>query len=112
MRPVEKRILDEALHRFGELDELVVPGGVARDILLLDAIRAHLAPLVVVAAQPNLRDIRPALVLGNLARRQMAVVVDDRHILGVAMVKLAGRLGGQEEVVVDECHFECPFVAV
>ena len=86
VRPVEERVADEALHRLGELHELVVPRRVARAEALLDSVGAHLAPLVVVTAKPDLRDVGPALVLRDLHRREMAVVVDDGHLLRMAVV--------------------------
>ena len=102
--PVEERVLEQALHRGGERVELLLPGRVARHVLLVHAVRAHLAPLVVVAAQPHLGDVLPTLVARDLRRRQVAVVVDDRHLLRIAVVELLGRLRGQQEIVVDERH--------
>ena len=105
MRPVEKRVLHELLHRLGELDELVVPARLAGAEALLYAVGAHLPPLVVVAAEPDLGDVVPALVLGDLARRQMAVIVDNRHLRRVIVVKLArgGRI--EKKILIHVFYF-------
>ena len=81
-----------------------MPAGVAGDEIFVYAVRAHLAPFVVVAAEPHLRDVLPALVRGDLGRRQVAVVVDDGHVLGVAVVEFPRGLGREKKVVVDEWH--------
>ena len=118
VRPVEERILHEALHRLRKrLEPLPARRAAVRAAAgaepLLESAGAHLPPLVVVAAKPDVRDVVPALVLRDLRRRKMAVVVDDRHLLRMAVVELLRRLGREEEVVVDERlfrgHCRCPF---
>ena len=100
--PVVHRVAQRVRHRLGELPELLARRGVAGDEALVDAVRAHDAPLVVVGAEPDLGDVLPAFVLRDLRGREVAVVVDDRERLGVAVVKLARAIVREEEVVVDE----------
>jgi hypothetical protein len=47
----------------------------------------------------------PTLVVGDLGRRQVAVVVDDRQVRGVIVVQPPRRLGGKRKVLGDENIF-------
>ena len=55
-----------------------------------------------IAVEPDLRQVGEAVVLGNLPRRQVAVVVDDRQIAGEAVIELDRAVVLQEEVFGDE----------
>ena len=77
--------------------------------ILRNAVGAHDSPLVVVAeiaavvvpaAQPDLGDVVVAAVLIDLFGRNMAVVVDDRHIFGICMKETFGRLVIQHEILI------------
>ena len=82
---------------FGKLHVLFVVAGITGDVLLVDAKGAHTAPLVVVAAQPHLAQIFKLLVLGDLHGLQMAMVIDDRHMLCILVVEhLAGLIGEEQ----------------
>ena len=82
---------------FGKLHVLFVVAGVTGDVLLVDAKGAHTAPLVVVAAQPHLAQIFKLLVLGDLHGLQMAMIIDDRHMLCILVVEhLAGLIGEEQ----------------
>src|SRR5262249_12278114 len=65
----------------------------------------HCPPLVVIAIEPNLSEVRKAMILGNLLRRQVAMVVDDRKIAREAMIKLDRAVVLQKEVIGDEYIF-------
>ena len=54
--------------------------------------------------QPQLGYVAELYVLGNLLRHKMAMVINDGHVLGAAMVKLPGGVVGKQEIGVDECH--------
>ena len=75
--PVVQRIAERLGHDLGPFFELFPVVGVARAIAFRHAGRAHCPPFVVIAIKPDLAEIGKAMVLGNLPRRQVAVVVDD-----------------------------------
>ena len=117
--PVVDRVADGALDSVDEGQVLGVVV-VAADHGLGRAVRAHEAPLVVVAeavvVEPDLGEVLVALVLVDLSGNEVAVVVDDRHLLRVAVVELARPLGVQQEVVAQKhatrrpsrCRRPCP----
>ena len=51
-----------------------------------------------VAAEPDLGDVRKTLVLVDLLRGDVAMVVDDRRIGGVFMIEYFRRFGRQKKV--------------
>jgi len=53
---------------------------------------ADLAEVVVVAVEPDLCEVGETRVLGDLARRKMTVVIENRLRLGEFMVKSPGRV--------------------
>ena len=57
-----------------------------------------------VAAEPKLGNVTPALVLRDLCGRQMAVVVDDRLRCSILMVKVSRLRCLKQEIIVDEVH--------
>jgi len=82
--------------------KLLPRAGVAGAEALGHAVRPHRPPLVVVAANPDVRQVPELMIRGDLRLRHMAVVVVDRLPLGIPVVELPGRVGLQQEVVVDE----------
>jgi hypothetical protein len=52
--------------------------------------------------QPKLCDVPELDILSYLAWIEMAMVVNDRHILGAAVKQLPRCPGGQHEIIVDE----------
>src|SRR5690606_37356340 len=65
-------------------------------------VRAHRTPLVVVPAQPQLRQIAELVVLGDLRGGEVAVIVEDGLVLRHLVIEFACDLGLEQEVVVDE----------
>ena len=63
-----------------------------------------------IAVEPNLRQVGEAVVLGDLPRRQVAVVVDDRQIAGEAVIEFDRTVVLQEKVFGDEdvVHVQIP----
>ena len=106
--PVVERVADEPREGLGpglEGDERV---GGAGDLGLREAARAHLPPLVVVAAEPHLGNCLVAPVLRDVAWVDVAVVVDYGHLRGVAVVQRPRRRGVQQEVLVQKLlHSSC-----
>ena len=64
----------------------------------IDAIGTHGPPFVMIAIKPDLGQILELLVYGNVFHRQVAVVVINRHALGIIMVKDFGRFGVQQKI--------------
>ena len=104
VRPVVQRIAQRVRHRARPGQELLVRRRVAGAVALRHAVGPHGAPLVVVAFQPDLEQIPKTPVLGDVPRREMAMVVEDRLALGILVIKPPGSLGAQEEILVDERH--------
>ena len=94
MAPVIQGIADELGHGLGPGLELLAVAAVAGHILLIHAVGAHLTPLIVIAAQPNLCDIVELAVLINLLGIDMAVVIQNRHGLCVLVVQRLRHIGG------------------
>ena len=82
--------------------ELLARQGIAGANALSHAIRTHGPPFVVVAPQPDFRQIGEAVVLGDEFWRQVAVVVEDRLPFRKIMVEVARGGGMEQEIVVDE----------
>ena len=53
-----------------------------------------------VAAQPNLGDVLKTLVLPDLLGRNVAVIVDDGHILSKVVEQLLAGLSAQQKVLI------------
>ncbi len=100
MAPVDHRVADRLGQRLGELLELLAVGRVAGDVLFVHPVRAHDPPLVMVPPQPDLGDVLEPAVLEDLFGADMAVVVRDRHALGVLVEEGLGGLGLEQEILV------------
>ena len=77
MRPMIKRIADKMRHNLRPFQELVVTRLSAGNIFLRNAERAHCTPLVVVAAEPKLRNIFRCIVFVNLLWGKMAMPIEN-----------------------------------
>ena len=104
--PVVERIAERIGDGFRPFVVLLPVGRVSGAEPFGHAVAAHGAPFVVVAVKPDLREVFVRLVLGDLLRRQVAVVIDDGQILGVLVIQHAGKLGFEEEIFVNERGFE------
>jgi hypothetical protein len=101
--PVVERVAHRIGNRLGPLLELLPIGRIlARAILLIDPVGAHGAPFVVVAFEPDLRQVVETVVRSHVLGNQVAMVVDDRHLGRMVVVKTLRSLGLQQEVVVVE----------
>jgi hypothetical protein len=61
----------------------------------------------VITFEPNLTQIIELPVLGNVPRRQMTVIIEDRVILGKLMIQPAGSFGLKKEVGMNEFLHRC-----
>ena len=98
--PLKDGVANAATQGLGPLLELLASRGIASDKTLVDAVGAHQAPLVVVAAQPNLGDVLETLVLPDLLGRNVAMVVNDGHALGKVVEQFLAGLGAQQEILI------------
>ena len=97
-----ERVSNEHRHRFSPLLELFTIRLVACDVLLRYAVCSHLTPLIMVSAEPYLENVVELSVLCDFLRIDMAVVVEDRCILGVCVVELDRCRVLQHEILVHE----------
>ena len=98
-----ERVAHRIGNRLGPLLELLPIGRIlARAILLIDPVGAHGAPFVVVAFEPDLRQVVETVIRSHVLGNQVAMVVDDRHLGRMVVVKTLRSLGLQQEVVVVE----------
>ncbi len=102
VRPEVERIAHELRHGARVGVELLQIARAARHQRLIDAIGAHAAPLVVVARQPDACQILELPVGRDLLRRQMAVVIDDRHPLRMLVIKLLRPRSREKEVAMQK----------
>ena len=102
VRPMVERVAQQLRHGSGVLLELFPRRRIAGAETLVDSCRAHRPPLVVVATKPKGGHIVPAHIVRNLLGRQMAMIVDNRQIGRVAVVKLARGGCVEKKVLVDE----------
>src|ERR1700722_831515 len=98
-----ERISHGMRYRSGEGAELFPIACVARAILLGNAIPAHRPPFVMVAREPDLREVCEGVVFSDLPRREMAMVIKDRLRLGVLVIELACHVGKEEEIFRQKC---------
>ena len=69
-------------------------------VFLINSIRAHGTPLVMITSQPQLRDATELMIIGNHLRNQMTMIVDNRHFSRMIVIEFlrGGRL--QEEILI------------
>ena len=108
MGPVVQRVTHGIRDCLGPFLELLVAAAAAGDELLRDTVPSHCTPLVVVSSKPDLGQVLETVVAGYLLRLEVAVIVDDRHLLRTLMVELAGIAIGEHEIVVDELLVDHP----
>ena len=107
MGPVIEGIAEGVRHGLRPLLE-GLPGAVlaSSEIILAHSVGAHRTPFIMVAImsvhQPELGDVAELDVLGDLLRHQMAMVIDDGHVLRMLVIKLPGSLALKHEIFIDE----------
>ena len=89
-------------HSLGPTLEFLSRSAVTGDKTLVDAVGAHRAPLVVIAAEPEFGEIRELVITRDQVGWQVAVVVVNRLSFCVAVIKLARLFGGQQEIVMNQ----------
>ena len=85
--PVVEGVADEKREGLRPLLPFLKPVCRARDVLLGNAVGAHLAPFVVVTAKKQVVSIAELVIVRDHLRLQVAVVVDDRQVLCVIVIE-------------------------
>ena len=80
-----ERISYSHFKSFSPLLEFFSVRSIACDVTLLYTVRTHLAPLIVITAQPYLCDGVKLAVLIDFLRIDVAVIVNDWHLVCVIM---------------------------
>ena len=110
MRPVIYRVSDSVGQTLGKGKELFIVSRIAGHAALFHAVCADDAPLVMVAQQPQLRQVIGGLILAYLLRTEMAVVINDRLRGSILMVQFLRSLGAEQKVLIHKfLHVSFPF---
>ena len=108
MRPVIQRIADCLSETFRPLQKLLLIRSIPGNILLLYTAGAHVAPLIVISAQPDLSDVFKLSVLSNLSGINVAVIVKNGHFCRIFMIQLLCHLCLKDKILIHESlHFVC-----
>ncbi len=97
-----QRITQRLRRDFGPLLEFFPIGSVTGDEAFIHARRTQGPPFVMVAFEPDSGQILETPIFGNILRRQMTVVIDDRHFGREIVIKPNGFVGLEQEVGSDE----------
>lgn len=100
--PMIKGIAHRVRHGLSPLAELLEGGTGAGDVLLRHTVAAHGPPLVMVASEPEFRDVAELVVLGNHLGYQMAVIIYNRQFLSTFVIKFLSCAIAEHEVFVDK----------
>ena len=73
--------------------KLLAIGRIAGAQALSHTVGAHRTPFVMVTLQPDVIQVFETVIFGNLLRRQMAVVVENRLIFCIVVVQAASKFG-------------------
>ena len=102
--PVVERVPQRVRNGLGPGEEFLLRGGVAGDEFLGHAVAAHGAPFVMIALEPDLKEVLELAVLRDVARGNMAVVVEDGFRRGVFVIQPAGRLVAEQKIFMNKGH--------
>ena len=73
--PMIQLVADQLRHGLSPLLEFLTVGSISGDVFLINAVRTHLTPFVMVAAQPYLGDVLELTILSDFSWIDMAVIV-------------------------------------
>lgn len=104
MGPMVERIAQSAGHGRCPGQEFFIGRGIARAVAFGNSVGTHRAPFVVIALEPNLEEVAEAAIGGDILRREMAVIIENRLVCGVLAVEPPPRFIFEQEIGVDESH--------
>lgn len=100
--PVKKRVANGVRNRLGPFFKLLPIRGIARDESFSHALCPHRPPFVVVAFEPDFGDAAKLPVRGDIVRREMIVVVNNRLPRRVFVEEFGSEIIVQQEVIAEE----------
>ena len=110
MCPVIDRVSDSIGQALSKGKELFKVSRIAGHETLFHAVCADNAPLVMVAQQPQFRQVIGGLILAYLLRTEMAMIINDRLRGRVLMVQFLRSLGAEQKVLIHKfLHISFPF---
>ncbi len=110
MRPVIKRITDKIRHNLRPFHKLVVTRLSAGYIFLGYTVGTHRTPFIVVASEPELRNVLRRVVFINLFRGKVTVPVENRSSFRTLFIYFLCCFCGKQEILVHKFfHFSFPF---
>ena len=102
MCPVIQRISDQIRNDLRPRLELFIRRRASCDLFFRYAPRTFCAPFVMVAAEPQLREIIEFFVFVDFLGTQMVVIVDNRHLFHMLVIQLFRRIGSEQKIVIHE----------
>jgi hypothetical protein len=106
VRPVIQRIAQRGRHGARPGEVFLVRKSVAGALAFRHPVGPHGAPFVVIAFQPDLEKILEAPVFRHILGRQMAMIIQNRLVLGELVIQPPRGLGVEQEIFVDKRHRE------
>src|SRR5258706_4866679 len=105
MGPMIERVAQGMRHGRGPGLEFGEWFCIASNETFLHPVGPHRPPFVMIALEPDLKKIVELAGLGQIASRQMAMVIKNGLLFRELMIKPAGRARLEEENFVNELHF-------
>jgi hypothetical protein len=111
---VVKRVTDAVSDRSRPRVELLPVVSIACHEALVDPVRTHCAPLIVIACEPRVREIAKSRVFENERGIEVAMEVEYRHFGSMIVEKPLRRLVSKQKIVRNELHFfnYSPFICI
>jgi len=104
MRPMVERIAETVGDGGSPGEEFVIRGCVTGAERFGDAIGPHGAPFVVIAFEPNFKEVAELAIGSDVGGGEMRMEIEDGKRGGKFVVEMTGGGSVEEEVVVDEGH--------
>ena len=83
-----QRIAYKTRHHFSPFFELLIVGRGTGDIIFVNSVAAHSAPLIVICTKPKFGYVFIFSIVKDFCRGEMAVIIYYGHIFGKIIVKL------------------------
>ena len=110
VRPMVQRVAVSSFQRADIAHEFFLVRSTARDIFFVYAEVAHQPPFVMIAAKPQLEKVVERFILLYRLFRKVAMIVENGHILRIAVIQFFRRLVGQQKILSDKFpHFSFLF---
>src|SRR5882757_414024 len=86
MSPVIERVAKSKRHGASPRKKFLIGGGVAGTVTFRHPTGPHGSPFVMIAFQPDLGEILKLAIFGDIAGRQVGMIVKDRLASGIVVV--------------------------